>query len=505
MKALAARAPVVVLLGLALWLSTRGLGLALENRVPLAIVLGSGFWTLVGALGSAVAAGIAALALELRRARRSPLLASIRLLFVVLSAAWIVFVWRVHPFERLWLDLALGAAAGAWATLLLVAPGLAAIPRPHRRAVDALVFGAALAAPLLEVSLRCWSVMRPTTLLARVDRPPSEVLERNRLPPGTVVFGFPLNAGGHNDSAFFRKRPPERLAIAIGDSFSIGSVPRPLHFTSVCEERLGLPVYNMGAGGVGLPEYLHLLVEEALPLDPDVIVVDVFVGNDLSVWTRPLVDVHRGLRRWLERDHVLLHLVPRRLSRIARERRLRAAADGRVARVQGQDVAAAPGEIADLSRTFPWVEDPTLEQGTLSEEAYLRAETYHAQGTCDLDEAALSRVGELLLQMQAAAASIPLLVLIIPAEFQVEDEVWRRVEPRLSGEAHDRDRAQRLLAGWLRAQGIPHLDLLPVLRAVRPLADGRRHLYHLRDTHFNARGNRIVGEALAEFLRPFLR
>jgi hypothetical protein len=37
-----------------------------------------------------------------------------------------------------------------------------------------------------------------------------------------------------------------------------------------------------------------------------------------------------------------------------------------------------------------------------------------------------------------------------------------------------------------------------------PLEDGNRHLYHLRDTHWNARGNRLAGEALAEFLAPRL-
>ena len=37
--------------------------------------------------------------------------------------------------------------------------------------------------------------------------------------------------------------------------------------------------------------------------------------------------------------------------------------------------------------------------------------------------------------------------------------------------------------------------------AVEPLPDGRRHLYQLRDTHFNARGNQVAGQELAAFLR----
>ena len=54
---------------------------------------------------------------------------------------------------------------------------------------------------------------------------------------------------------------------------------------------------------------------------------------------------------------------------------------------------------------------------------------------------------------------------------------------------------------WLEAQGIPNLALLPILRSVVPLPDGQRHLYHLQDTHFNARGNDVAGKAMADFIR----
>ena len=42
-------------------------------------------------------------------------------------------------------------------------------------------------------------------------------------------------------------------------------------------------------------------------------------------------------------------------------------------------------------------------------------------------------------------------------------------------------------------------------RAVPPLTDGWRHVYHLRDTHFNVRGNRVAGEALAQALAELPR
>ena len=59
----------------------------------------------------------------------------------------------------------------------------------------------------------------------------------------------------------------------------------------------------------------------------------------------------------------------------------------------------------------------------------------------------------------------------------------------------------RVLCADRRAVGADRV----ILSAQPPMADGHRHLYHIRDTHFNARGNRIVGEALAGFLRNQLR
>jgi hypothetical protein len=104
-----------------------------------------------------------------------------------------------------------------------------------------------------------------------------------------------------------------------------------------------------------------------------------------------------------------------------------------------------------------------------------------------------------LLEARAAAGPVPFAVLLIPDEFQVEDDLWHQIEQR-AGRTLQRDLPQKLLGVWLAEQGIDYLDLLPVLRAVPELDDGQRHVYHLRDTHLNARGNRAVAEALAPFL-----
>ena len=142
----------------------------------------------------------------------------------------------------------------------------------------------------------------------------------------------------------------------------------------------------------------------------------------------------------------------------------------------------------------------------MAETDFLRVEAQRALGISELE-----RVGdyavcfEALLEIRRLTGDVPLVVMLIPDEFQVEDELWQRVRDHLQRSDLERDQPQRRIMEWLRAEGILYLDLLPILRAVPTMADGNRHLYHLRDTHFNARGNAVAGEALAEFLRDQLR
>ncbi len=174
---------------------------------------------------------------------------------------------------------------------------------------------------------------------------------------------------GHrvNSRGDYHEEPPapgesKALVVVIGDSFGVGMVPLPLHYTSIAERELGdVTVYNLGVPAIGPPEYRELIQSEALPMEPD--------------------------------------------------------------------------------------------------------------------------------------------ILLIPDEFQAEDALWRAIASR-NETALERDRPQRLVREFCDSRGIPVLDLLPILRAVEPLSNGRRHLYHLADTHWNAHGNAAAGHALAETLRP---
>jgi hypothetical protein len=182
----------------------------------------------------------------------------------------------------------------------------------------------------------------------------------------------------------------------------------------------------------------------------------------------------------------------------------------RLASAPGAEPAPAAGEgrdpdVRDLERLYPWLSDPTRELPTVSTEAFDSLEQQRAQSVCRAGCAA-----RLAADLRAPAGD---------AAHGRLDALRRHADPRGCsrsrttcgrwslggagdrGDTLDRDLPQRVLAKWLAAQDIPCLDLLPALRAVPPLADGRRHVYALRDTHFNARGNEVAGDELAGFLR----
>ncbi|MEE8583856.1 MAG: hypothetical protein V3T83_03290, partial [Acidobacteriota bacterium] len=156
-----------------------------------------------------------------------------------------------------------------------------------------------------------------------------------------------------------------------------------------------------------------------------------------------------------------------------------------------------------LRQRYPWLADPFQEQPTFSRQAFLLSEQERTRVCRPAEQSIYQPLFAELSKIHQAAGPIPFLVLLIATEFQVEDPLWTTLQA-CSPTPLDRDQPQKLIGQWLEQKGIPYLDLLPAFRAVKPLADGSRHLYHLRDTHLNARGNQVAGEALAMFLEEQL-
>ena len=88
---------------------------------------------------------------------------------------------------------------------------------------------------------------------------------------------------GHDALGFRNREVPEHASVvAIGDSFTYGvSAPRDGSWPHQLSGLLGGPVYNMGLGGFGPLQYLHLAQITARPLNARLWVVGFYFGNDL--------------------------------------------------------------------------------------------------------------------------------------------------------------------------------------------------------------------------------
>jgi lysophospholipase L1-like esterase len=91
------------------------------------------------------------------------------------------------------------------------------------------------------------------------------------------------DTGGHDEWGFRnRERPGSAQIVAIGDSMTYGIAARSQEsWPAALGELTGETTYNMGLGGYGPLHYLYLLRERALQLQPEKIVVGIYLGNDL--------------------------------------------------------------------------------------------------------------------------------------------------------------------------------------------------------------------------------
>jgi len=416
----------------------------------------------------------------------------------VLCLSWGVTLILLQPFDQFRCELAMAIGSSVFAIGVV---GAHRLPQRLRavRGLELLFFNVCLTAVLAELALAGLAAWSPSPILMVDDASVPKRMSALARKIGRPHMGFPTNTSGHYDSEFVAKEDRQKTTIAmIGDSFSASFVPHHYHFTTVAERKLQeVEIYNFGIAGIGPHEYLHILLHQVLPLEPDAILIGVFAGNDLgnlntnagpSSWVWP----------WFDRNQVRVYTVPHRLLTLAKER-------------QRGGARSPAANISGLLRTeeervaaYPWLHDHTLEVANFSEQAYLELVRKRIGVGCAPSERAMEVMFECLDAMRVAAGERPLGVVLLPAEFHVEDRLWQDAVRTMDAAKLDRSEPQAAIGAGLVERGVPVLDLLPIMRAEPEFEDGDRHLYLLRDTHFNVRGNEVAAQAIAGFVRELL-
>jgi hypothetical protein len=161
-----------------------------------------------------------------------------------------------------------------------------------------------------ELSLRIYNFIDPLPIFY------SESYNRWRGKPfAPASNAFHLNSRGFNDLEFnTRKAAGVTRILGIGDSFAFGVVPYEYNYLTLVEQNLkqhgqDVELINMGIPSIGPKEYLSLLVNEGIALEPDRVLLSFFIGNDFEGQRRKLVSysyvaslIQYVLARWNKVD-----------------------------------------------------------------------------------------------------------------------------------------------------------------------------------------------------------
>ena len=296
-----------------------------------------------------------------------------------------------------------------------------------------------------------------------------------------------INQLGFRDRNHSRTKPEGRYRVlGLGDSFVYGAVPVRDNFLRVAERRLNdqtgvqTDILLMGVPGWSTENQLGFLQSEGLGLEPDLVVVNFFVGNDVT---------GIPVRGRVIRGNVHPTTSPLPVRNLLRKSQLfvmfeSLVLQGMMKKARGEEPAPAPAENAPVSDIYLKIVDQNLP-------VYLREPDQHTEALWT------EAIGYLEgIDAACAAAQVPWLLVLIPSEIQVDPDVRSQVLARLglSANDYDFDAPQQRLVSWGDARQVAVLDLLPdLIHEHRP---GDR-LYMSNDTHWNRRGNKVAGIRVA--------
>lgn len=96
---------------------------------------------------------------------------------------------------------------------------------------------------------------------------------------------YTINGQGFRDDRDYptMSSSSKKRIIFFGDSFTFGvGVPNNQTIPKVLEEEAGYDVLNFGISGYDIGQYYLLLKKEGLRYNPDIVVYDIYLGNDIE-------------------------------------------------------------------------------------------------------------------------------------------------------------------------------------------------------------------------------
>jgi hypothetical protein len=327
--------------------------------------------------------------------------------------------------------------------------------------------------------------------------------------PYEDVFGFIRNSRGLRTPEYtFEKKGGTVRVIVIGDSFafSSGGIPHSDCWPTLLEKELerGSPhpveLITLAAPGIGPLFERRLWQVEGSRLDADVLLLQLFVGNDFTDnYKMPL---RRNVPTAAARVSLTARLV-RNLGRVlgAGGSDLRAGM-GMEAPASGEAAPRGGYELPEYRRHYEG------RRPMFTWERLMQVQAQRAR-LCDRSDHEafvhlFSRVAVVVedFRDEVEAAGVDFHVVVIPDRFQINVEERAEIFARLDmrDEDFDWDKPQRAFRSFFENKGISYLDLLPAFRE----ASRREPMYATDNTHWNIAGNAFGAREIGAWLTPLL-
>lgn len=335
---------------------------------------------------------------------------------------------------------------------------------------------------VVELGLRLFSLFPVESAAFRYD-PDVGYRIRN----GTLGSGDGFN-DVHDDQ---RKRG--RRLLFIGDSFTYGTYPPDRVFPGLVEAAMvarGHPAvaYNRGLPGAGTSTYIPLARTFAARLQPETVVLTLYIGNDIEqshprqatrLFGGMVVTVNNIDRFGIGKRDFLAYYVLRKLY----EHSLFAI------RRDDEEIPPIPleeGRLAGYLSAFEWLYVARREMECMRRDLP------------EFMQAAYQELPRRLATVRREIGAAKLLVVIAPARVQI-DPIWRDEVLEfweLRADEFDFGLPNRTIARQLDALNIDYIDLSTALAASNRSVPG----YNRRDTHWNRRGNEVAAQAITDWV-----
>ena len=307
-----------------------------------------------------------------------------------------------------------------------------------------------------------------------------------RVRPDSVYGNVRTNQRGYNDydHPVTRQDGKSRPRIAfVGDSFTFGNDAYQKIFPHMVEKRLrerGLDVeaLNMGISGTSPRQYLAVMRTDVWQFDPDLVVVTVFVMNDIIqshpdfktvAWFGDVKMLPRFLRFWPSPEHLYTFKASRMALR-------------QVVTWMAGDASAVAGFPLSLLTKYGY-----------ELEIYRRTPNRFTARAYDGISTVLDAMNR-----EARRHDTSVLVVIAPSEMQLNGRLRQAVLDRKEERSADFrfDLPQQRLTGYLEKVGLPYINLLAVFRR----HPAEEILYSENDVHWNENGNTLAASEIADRL-----